>query len=77
MSNHPTPPCCDAWPAWADSVAWYPMEDDPTVLVMPHMAGTRHSVNYCPGCGAERRSATSTRFPPVERGSHLTTTAEP
>jgi hypothetical protein len=44
--------------------------DDPTVLIMPHLAGTRYRVNYCPTCGAERRSATSTPFPPVEHGNH-------
>jgi hypothetical protein len=70
MSTHPTPPCCDAWPAWADDAAWYAYEDDPTVLIMPHLAGTRYRVNYCPTCGAERRSATSTPFPPVEHGNH-------
>ena len=63
----PTPSCCEAWPAWADSAAWYALQDDPTVLVMPHLAGTRHRLNYCPSCGAERRSATSTPFPPAGR----------
>lgn len=65
--DDPTSPCCEAWPAWANSVAWHALEGDPTVLVMPHLAGTRHRLNYCPSCGADRRSATSTPFPPAER----------
>jgi hypothetical protein len=24
---------------------------------MPHLHGTHHRFNYCPSCGAERRSA--------------------
>lgn len=52
----PTPPCCEAWPAWADVAAWYVDEDDPRVLLMPHLVGTHHRFNFCPNCGAERRS---------------------
>ena len=59
----PTPPCCEAWPAWADFAAWYADEDDPTVWLMPHLAGTHHRVNFCPSCGAERRSAITAAWP--------------
>lgn len=48
---NPTPPCCEAWPSWADTAAWYALVDDPTTLVMPHLAGTRYRFNYCPAAG--------------------------
>lgn len=51
-----TPPCCEAWPEWADSAAWYVDENETNILLMPHLLGTRHRFNYCPSCGAERRS---------------------
>lgn len=53
----PTPPCCEAWISWAAEAAWHALDDDPSILVMPHAAGTRHRFNFCPSCGAERRSA--------------------
>jgi hypothetical protein len=57
---HPTPPCCEAWPSWADFAAWYCDQDDPTYWLMPHLAGTPYRFNYCPSCGADRRSTTTT-----------------
>jgi len=50
-----TPPCCEAWTAWADSANWF--VDNVGVYRMPHLKGTRHRFNFCPSCGAERRSA--------------------
>lgn len=57
MAERSTPPCCEAWESWASAAAWYADEDDPKVLLMPHLAGTRHRFNFCPSCGAERRTA--------------------
>ena len=55
MTETTTPPCCEAWKPWADSAAWF--IDDDGIYRMPHLHGTHHRFNYCPSCGAKRRSA--------------------
>jgi hypothetical protein len=55
MLQTTTPPCCEAWDEWAKSAGWF--IDTQDIHRMPHLLGTRHRFNYCPSCGAERRSA--------------------
>ena len=63
-----TPPCCEAWKAWEEEAAWYQLDDHPQVFVMPHLLHTRHRFNYCPSCGAKRRSAI--RIIPLNNHEH-------
>ena len=55
MAEITTPPCCEAWESWAESANWF--VDTEGTYRMPHLKGTRHRFNFCPSCGAERRSA--------------------
>ena len=55
MAETTTPPCCEAWEAWAGDANWF--VDAEGIRRMPHLAGTHHRFNYCPSCGAPRRSA--------------------
>lgn len=55
MAETTTPPCCEAWESWAASVNWFVDSED--IYRMPHLEGTRYRFNFCPSCGAERRSA--------------------
>lgn len=59
MIETTTPSCCEAWDDWADSAAWF--VDIEGIYRMPHLQGTHHRFNYCPSCGAKRRSAISVR----------------
>jgi len=62
-----TKDCCDAWVAIRPRLGWYEFDDDPGVYAMPCVAGTIFRVNYCPICGAQRRSAiwNSNTHPPL------------
>jgi hypothetical protein len=55
MAERTTPECCEARESWADSANWF--GDTEGVYRIPHLTGTRHRFNFCPSCGAERRSA--------------------
>lgn len=55
-----TPDCCDIWPKIRDSFAWFQFDDYRNVYAMPCIEDVECKpvwrVNYCPSCGAERRS---------------------
>ncbi len=54
-----TPDCCEAWSTVRELLDWFVFEDWPGVCAMPVLPGSEHGlrVNFCPVCGAERRSA--------------------
>jgi hypothetical protein len=54
MTETTTPPCCEAWEDWLESVAWF--ADIESACRMPHLKDIYHPFNYCPSCGAERRN---------------------
>ena len=53
-----TPDCCDVWPAIRGRFAWFDLADNKDISVMPSLIneGIYFRVNFCPACGAERRS---------------------
>jgi hypothetical protein len=54
MTETTTPPCCEAWEDWLESVAWF--ADIESACRMPHLKDVYHPFNYCPSCGTERRN---------------------
>lgn len=60
-----TPPCCPAWPDIRTAIAWFVLERDLSVRVLPHLiADDDRPVHdrmirlmHCPSCGADRHMA--------------------
>jgi hypothetical protein len=52
-----TEDCCAAWVAIRPHLKWYSFVDDPGVYTMPSIPESGYRVNYCPSCGAVRRSS--------------------
>ena len=52
-----TPDCCESWSIIRPSLGWFEFQDWPGVFTMACLAGHERRVNFCPACGAERRSA--------------------
>ena len=58
MSTSSTPHCCYVWPKIAGRFCWFELDGEPDVSVMPCLFANNEywRVNYCPSCGAPRRS---------------------
>ena len=57
----PTPDSCEHWQNIVPHLRWFWTATEPLVWVMPCIGDRR--VNYCPVCGAERRSCVRTSAP--------------
>jgi hypothetical protein len=68
MSTPSTPDCCEVWPQIRGRFGWFDFEDEPTVSAMPSLfgEGQHWRVNYCPSCGAPRRSTIWNRSAELE-----------
>jgi hypothetical protein len=58
MTTTSTPDCCKVWPTIRGHFSWFDFEDEPEVSAMPSLLadGQYWRVNFCPSCGAKRRS---------------------
>lgn len=58
MTTPSTPDCCDVWERIKGRFSWFDFDDEPGCSAMPSLLahGTYWRINFCPSCGAPRRS---------------------